>query len=128
MDATKVNELVNVIKSLNYNEKQLFYTKLFSVGYLSTKELNDRLVLISLVALTYKKLKEKDKKVTPLQILLKITGQVVDDSAFYHSLEALSILVEDFSYGIEKIDPCGFTNSQDIINKIKELLSTWLPF
>ena len=108
--------------------KKNLYLHTYSIGYLLSNDLNDRLVLISLLALTNKKLREKDNEMTVLKLLMKITAQEADDSGFYHFLEALSILVEDFSYGIEKIDPCGFKTSQEIINKIKELLATWMPF
>lgn len=128
MDELKITTLADQVKALSYTDKLRLYQLNFSMGYLYTEDLNDRLVLISLLALTYQKLHAKDKSITPLKILLKITGQEADDSAFYHSLEALSILAEDFSYGIKKIDTCGLQNSQDIINKIKELLSTWMPF
>lgn len=128
MDEFKINTLSNEIQSLSYESKKKLYRSIFSVGYLSSNDLNDRLILISLLSLTYKKMKLKDEKITPLSILLKITGYIPDNSGFYYFLESLAILVEDFSYGIEKIDPCGMKTSKEIIEKIKSLLSTWLPF
>ena len=43
-------------------------------------------------------------------------------------LENLSILIEDFSYDCTEIDSCGLKTSQEIVNKIKEILNTWIPF
>lgn len=128
MDGEKITNITNQIKNLSYEEKKRIYQLNFSMGYLYSDELNDRLLLISLLSLTYKKLKEKDKNITPLDILLKITQQKEDNSGFYHFLVGLSILVDDFSYEIKVIDSCGLKNSQEIINKIKQLLSTWMPF
>lgn len=128
MDENKVASLSEQIKGLTYEEKKRLYQSNFSVGYLYSADLNDRLVLISLLALTYQKLYQQDKTITPLKILIKLTKQEEDNSGFYHFLETLAILTEDFSYGIQKIDPCGMKSSQEIINKIKELLATWLPF
>lgn len=127
MSENKTKELIEQINKLDYNEKKNIYQAIFSLGYISTEEMNDRLVLISLVALSYKQLKLKDKTLTPLKLLEKITGHK-PGSSFYEFLIALSIIVEDFSYGIKKIDTCGLKTSQEIINKIKELLNTWLPF
>lgn len=128
MERNKVADITLQIDTLTYTDKKEVYQKVFSLGFLSSKDMNDRLVLISLLGLTYQKMKEKDSTITPLTILMKITGQTKDNSSFYQFLEALSIIVEDFSYGIEKIDTCGLKSSQEIINKIKEILNTWMPF
>lgn len=120
MDQTK--------EGLNYAQKKDIYEKEFSIGNFFSDDLNDRFMLISLIAFTYKKMKDKNPSVTVLQILLKITNQEEDNSAYYQFLEAISILVEDLSYGVKKIDPCGFKTSQEIINKIKEILNSWTPF
>ena len=83
--------------------------------------------LISLIALTSAKLKEKNPELTTLNLLVKITGEK-EGTYFYKFLESLSILVDDLSYNSTKFDPCGLKSSTDIINKIKELLNTWTPF
>lgn len=116
------------LKELTYEEKKKLYQSLFSVGYLATENLNDRLILISLISLAYQKLKIKNSSITPLDYLLKITGQNKDNSAYYNFLESLSILVEDFSYNMKYIDSCGLKNSKEITQKIKDILDLWLPF
>ena len=128
MERDKVIDLSMQIDALEYTDKKEVYQKSFSLGNLESDDMNDRLVLISLIGLTYQKMKEKEATITPLKILMKITGQSKDNSSFYQFLEALSIIVEDFSYGIKKFDSCGLKTSQEIINKIKELLNTWMPF
>jgi hypothetical protein len=127
MDGKKIIDISKTLNDLEYEERRDVYQSVFSLGYLASEEMNDRLVLISLIALVYQKMKVKEKDITPLVVLLKITGQKEKDS-YYQFLESLAIIVEDFSYGIKKIDACGLKTSQEIINRIKELLSTWIPF
>ena len=128
MDRNAVQSAVSTFENLEYIDKLSAYQKVFSLGKFTSEDLNEKLVLISLVALTYQKMKEKDSEITPLKILMKLTGHIKDDTAFYQFLEALSIIVIDISYGCTKIDSCGMKNSQEIFNKIKEILNTWLPF
>lgn len=116
------------IDKLDYSSKKELYNKIFSIGNFFSDDMNERFMLISLVSFTYKKMKEKNPSVTVLQILLNITKQKVDNSGYYQCLESIAILVEDFSYGVTKVDSCGFKSSQEIINKIKEILSSWVPF
>jgi hypothetical protein len=112
---------------LSYEEKKDLYQELFSLGNFSS-ELNDKLVLISLIALVSSKLKAKNPKLSTLDIILKIAEQEKDDSYFYHYLEGLAIVTDDFSYATSKYDSCGLSSSEEIIKKIKNLLNAWLPF
>jgi hypothetical protein len=128
METDKVTDISNQLNKLTYENKRDVYQRSFSLGYLNSEEMNDRLILISLVALVYQKMKLKEKDITPLIVLVKITGEKEENSVYYQFLEALAIIVEDFSYGIKKIDACGFKSSPEIINKIKEILNTWIPF
>lgn len=121
-------EIALIINSLEYKDKRDIFEKCFSIGNFGTQNVNDILILLSLVSLTFLKLKEKDPNVTPLSILTKITNQRQDNSEYYKLLESLSILVEDLTYNCTKADNCGLNNSQEIITKIKEILNTWLPF
>ena len=127
MDREKVNTAISILDSLEYADKLKVYSRIFSLGLLNVS-LTEKMVLISLVGLVTQKMREKDPTITPLNVLLKITGQVPDNSSYYQFLEGLSVLVEDISYGCTQFDPCGLKSSQEIINKIKEILNTWLPF
>lgn len=120
------DEMLNSLEQLDYSSKAKIYSRLFSFGYIA--EMQNKFNLISLVALTTKKMKEKNPNITALDILKKITGQQADDSGFYQFLETLAIVSEDMSYSCTTFDTCGCTSSQEIINKIKEILNTWLPF
>ena len=98
------------------------------MGRFSSDDSNEKLVLLSLVALVTHKMKEKDPSMNALKVLLKITGQPADNSVYYQFLEGLATVVEDMSYECKKFDPCGCKDSKEIIAKIKEILSCWLPF
>lgn len=128
MDADKIIDLSAQLNKLEYEDRRDVYQRTFSLGYLNSEEMNDRLVLVSLVALVYQKMKLKDKDITPIKVLVKITGEKEENTTYYQFLEALAIIAEDFSYGMKKIDACGLKTSAEIINKIKEILNTWIPF
>lgn len=128
MDRTKIENAVFILNNLSYLDKQEVFNRVFSLGKFSSIDLNEKLVLVSLVALVTQQMRTKQPDITPLQVLLKLTGQIKDNSSYYQFLEGLACLVEDALYGCSKIDPCGCKTSTEIINKIKEILSTWLPF
>lgn len=122
------DELVKQIDNLSYEEKLDLYNRSFSIGCFVSKNINDRLILLSLISLTYFKLKQKDPNIKPIDILCKITNTKKDNSIFYQALESLSLIVEDFGYDCNIADSCGLKTSTEIINKIKEILNTWSPF
>lgn len=115
--------------NLTFDEKRELYIQKFSLGtFGAAKSVNDKLILISLISLTYMKMKEKKSDITVLEILKSITKQAPDNSYFYQMLESLALMVEDFCYNCETADSCGLKSSQEIVNKIKEILNTWIPF
>lgn len=115
-------------ENVDYNYKKKLHTGMFSVGVMGNGNVNDKLILISLLSLTYLRMKEKKPDITVIEILKSITKQPADNSSYYQMLEALSILVEDLCYNCNTADSCGLKTSQEIINKIKEILNTWIPF
>lgn len=127
METSRVDKLSIEISNLEYKEKLLLFKRCFGISNFGP-DLNDTLILISLVALVTSKMRDKDPEVTPLKVLIKITNVYDRTSAVYQMLENLSILVEDLTYNQIKIDNCGLKTSQEIINKIKTILDQWLPF
>lgn len=127
MGKAKVDEICFLMDGLDYVDRKDVFDKNFSFDNVG-EDLNDKLVLISLVSLTYIKMKEKSPLITPLEILCSITGERKSNTFMYKFLENISIIVENFTYGITKIDSCGLKNSTEIINKIKEILGKWMPF
>lgn len=116
-------------KDLTYEEKESLYRKVFSLGTIgNNKDVNDKLILISLLSITYLKMKEKNPKIRVIEILKSITKQPADNSFYYQMLEGLSFLVEDLCYNCTVADSCGLKTSQEIVAKIKSILNTWIPF
>ena len=116
-------------QNVNFKDRRSYYMTNFSLGTIGNLEsVNDKLILLSLMSLTYIKMKEKNPNITALEILLNITKQKPDDSFFYQMLENLSFMVEDLCYNCKKADSCGLSSSKEIVEKIKEILNTWIPF
>ena len=128
MEQNKIDNCVYLLNNVDYIDKKAIYTSVFTFGELDSKNVNDKLILISLLSLVYIKSKEKNPTITPIEILCKILGKQKDDGDFYRFLEALSIIVEDFAHGCTTADNCGLKTTVEIINKIKEILNTWMPF
>ena len=120
------DETLTYLDNLDYLSKERIYKRLFSFG--NIPGLDNKIQLISLLALTSNKIKQKNPKITSLDILMKITHQDKDDSGFYQFLETLAIISDDLSYQCTEFNAYGCKSSEEVINKIKEILNTWLPF
>lgn len=116
-------------QKLSYEEKISFYVRNFSTGAFSSGKLSNKLALISLICLVTKKLREKDGNLTVKVVIEKILQRpLIITESFDSFLIGLSIICEDFLYQTTEIDNLGFTDSKQIIAKIKELLNEWFPF
>lgn len=122
------NSLIRILQNMTYDEKRDVFSKIFSFGSFSSDTVNDKLILVSLLSLLFIKMQEKNSRITPLDILLKITKQEADNSAYFQMLETLAIITEEFSYQCKTSSSYGLKSSQEIINKIKTILSAWTPF
>lgn len=127
METSRVDRLSIEMNQLSYKEKLLLYKKVFSIGNFGD-DLNETLILISLVALTTTKMREKNSDVTPLKVLMQITSTYDQTTEFFQLLENISIFVDDMIHVSPKIDNCGLKTSAEIINRIKNILNQWLPF
>ena len=129
MNKEKVNKLDLEFKDLSYEEKSWIYTKNFSTGAFSSGKLHNKLALISLICLLTKKLREKDGNLTVKVVIEKLLQKPLNPiDSFDSFLIGLAVICEDFLYGVTEIDNFGFTDSKQLINKIKELLNEWFPF
>ena len=129
MSKETVQEFNSNFQKLSYEEKVSFYSKNFSTGAFTSEKLANKLELISLLALTTKKLREKDVSLSVKNVIEKLLQRPLNENeSFDYFLIGLSIICEDFLFGVKEIDNFGFTESKQIINKIKELLNEWLPF
>ena len=129
MNKVDLNSIQDDFNQLSYSEKTFFYIKNFSTGGFSSGKLSNKLALISLVCLVTKKLREKDGNLTVKQVIEKIMQRpLLEQQSFDSFLIGLAIICEDFLYEVKEIDNFGFSDSKQIINKIKELLNEWQPF
>ena len=129
MNKQQLDKFQSEFQNLSYEEKISFYVRNFSTGAFSSGKLSNKLALISLICLVTKKLREKDGSLTVKVVIEKILQRpLIVTESFDSFLIGLSIICEDFLYQTTEIDNLGFTDSKQIIAKIKELLNEWFPF
>lgn len=129
MNKQQLDKFQSEFQNLSYEEKISFYIRNFSTGAFSSGKLSNKLALISLICLVTKKLREKDGSLTVKVVIEKILQRpLIITESFDSFLIGLSIICEDFLYQTTEIDNLGFTDSKQIIAKIKELLNEWFPF
>lgn len=129
MNKQQLDKFQSEFQNLSYEEKISFYVRNFSTGAFSSGKLSNKLALISLICLVTKKLREKDGNLTVKVVIEKILQRpLIVTESFDSFLIGLSIICEDFLYQTTEIDNLGFTDSKQIIAKIKELLNEWFPF
>ena len=129
MNKQQLDKFQSEFQNLSYEGKISFYVRNFSTGAFSSGKLSNKLALISLICLVTKKLREKDGNLTVKVVIEKILQRpLIITESFDSFLIGLSIICEDFLYQTTEIDNFGFTDSKQIIAKIKELLNEWFPF
>ena len=129
MNKQQLDKFQSEFQNLSYEEKISFYVRNFSTGAFSSGKLSNKLALISLICLVTKKLREKDGDLTVKVVIEKILQRpLIVTESFDSFLIGLSIICEDFLYQTTEIDNLGFTDSKQVIAKIKELLNEWFPF
>ena len=116
-------------KELSYEDKVKYYSNYFTSGYILSHKLDDKLMLINLVCLVTKKMREQSGELTVKNILEKIMQRPL----FEHNVEdayliGLAIVCEDMLYGVNEINPHNFKTSGEIVNEIKRIISQWSPF
>lgn len=129
MSKERIDKITTAIKDSTYEEKATIFSRTFSSGAFSSAKLENKLALYSLICLVTKKLRVKDGDLTVKEVIEKILNRpIIGIDGFDQYLIGISIVCEDLLYGVNEIDNFGFTDSKQIINKIKELLNEWLPF
>jgi hypothetical protein len=124
-----MNELDCLYNELDYHQKCGFYFNHFSLGSLNSKKLKDKLVLIGLLCFVTQQMRKKDGLITVRDVLEKILGKIITEHTGYEEfLVGLCIICEDLLYNCEECDSFGLKTPQEIISKIKALLSEWTPF
>ena len=112
---------MDIINTPSYEEMQRMYAKYFTTGYLNT-DINTKFALISLVGFLTYELQKKKPDVTHYQILKKLGEGLPEDQ-----IKGLAVVCSDFAYGCKQFPTFGI-EPKKIPAKIKEILSSWLPF
>lgn len=114
---------------LPYENRKNTYLSTFSLGtFQKAKSVNDKMVLLSLICYAYFQMKVKKPEITHLEVVLAVTKAKKDSTAYYQMLESLAIVCEDLCYNTTSADSCGLDTSKKVIDKIKEILTSWVPF
>lgn len=117
-------ELHDFIMEKTFEERKNIFQAGFTLNATTTRKLNSKLYLISLVCLASKK-----AKLTTRELLEKITKKNLEDNTEYcRFLSSLAIICDDLLYEVDEIDTLGFKDSKTLIAKIQQLLNEWMPF
>jgi len=125
-----VKQTKSNISLLSYKDKVTIYNDFFDLGGITSMSLNNRMALVSLICLVTFKMRQKNTSETCHSVLKKIikSEDMLRNTQFGNFIEGLSIVCENFMYSCTKFDTFGLKSSEEIVNKIKELLDEWLPF
>ena len=108
----------------SYEELKEIYNKYFTLSYLGSG--TNKLALVALTCHLTHVLKQNKPDTTCWKLLYQLNksvGEPINDT----SLKGIAILCEDFLYGTTEFPTFGLTD-KEIPDKIKELISNWLPF
>ena len=122
----------NPFKDLSIQGKEDVFMQLFSMGTNTNNSIKDKFDLLYLICFLSFKMKERDpeKFKKPLNVLQHLYGRTFSDQTGEDSyLISLSIICNELLYGVTEIKkPEGFTNMGEICDRIKDLISQWMPF
>lgn len=113
---------MGIIHTSSYADMQEIYSRYFSLGHLNT-DINTKFALISFICYLTSKIRKKKSNVTHYQIIKKIIGEEVPEDF----IQGLAIVCSDFAYGCAQFPTFGLQD-REIPRKVKEILSTWIPF
>lgn len=125
----KTKSVVNQVKELTYEEKKYIFRELCDLGSMTSGKISSRFVLIALICLVTDNMKNKDSNISCLKVIQKIIGTDSTPSVHFNQyIECLALVCENFMYACKEFDTFGFKSSDEIVEKIRELLLEWCPF
>lgn len=110
----------------SYKDLEQYYKEYFSLEGLQC-DLSNKFALISLICFLTKQARQKNPDVTCYQVIMKI----IDGEESQHNMKfirGLSIVCNDIMKHSNEFLTFDLKTSKSMVNKIKEILSTWLPF
>ena len=112
---------------MSYEELKNIYETNFGLSFLNTS-IEERLAVIGLICNVTHQLQMKKPGVTCYQVIMKIMENCDMVDSMREFLTALSIMCEDTMRNCSKFSDFGIKEGKKQVAKIKEILSTWLPF
>ena len=109
-----------------YQELEDYYHEYFSLGDLDC-DLSNKFALISLICFLTKQARIKNPDATCYQVIMKIiSGEESNYSLEF--IRGLSIVCTDMMKHSNEFLTFDLKTSKAMVEKIKEILKTWLPF
>lgn len=113
---------------MKFDELKKFYSEHFSLGYINASNnrsnIENRMVLISLIDYVTYKAKLKNPDVTHYQIIMKLSQGLGLSDDF---IKGLAIVCEDFAYSCKDFPTFGL-EGKNILKEIVTILKSYLPF
>ena len=120
-------ELYNEYKHLTYNEKISFWANTIAPGTFNSDNVDTKLEFISLVCVLVIAYRKKKPEITCREILYKVLGPQA--SGFDKEiLENISVLCENFVYNCKQANKCGLSTAPEVVDRIKQIYDSWMPF
>lgn len=110
-----------------YSELEEYYSKYFTLSNLNTS-FDNKIKLISLVCYLTIQLRKKHPDTTCYQTLMKIVGDIPQDKYTLEFIRGVSIICEDYLKNNSEFPTFKLKSGSEIVNVIKQILSTWMPF
>lgn len=107
---------------MTYQNLKDIFSSNFSLSTLGN-DFSDRIALISLICHITEQLKSKKPDVTYYQVVYKLANNLITED----QIKGLAVICEDFGQRCKEFPTFGLDN-KSILEKIKEILSNWLPF
>lgn len=113
-----------ILHNPSYEELKAIYSKYFSLGNIAG-DINNKFGLLSLIGFLTHQARQKNPNATCYQVIMKVLG---DKTMPPEYINGLSIVCEDFMYGVKSFNTCGCKSAKEMIEQINNVLDKWLPF
>lgn len=110
-----------------YKELEDYYAKYFSLGCLNTT-LENKFGLISLICFLTKQARKNNPDATCYQVIKKVVKDTGFNKYQEEFLRGLSIICGDFMIQTSDFITFDLKSTKEIVEKINEIMNTWMPF
>lgn len=107
---------------LSLRELNDIYSNRFSIGYMDS-DMSTKLAFISLVCYLKFKLQDKKPGITHYDIIKQLSEKHLPED----KIRGIAVVCDDLSYGCSQFPTFGL-GDKEIPNKIKEIISKYVPF